>query len=117
MAVEREDVPKPTRPLTRENVCNAHERIKRYIHHTPVLTSETLSRMASTPQTPEALVGTEYEGRTPAKPRIRLWFKCENMQKIGAFKARGAFHALSRLMPGQLENGVITHSSGKCLCP
>ena len=83
MTAANESIPKPTRPLTRENVRAAHERIKQYIHHTPVLTSETLSSFASTPQTTEALKGTQYEGRTPTKPKIRLYFKCENMQKIG----------------------------------
>lgn len=100
------------RPLTREWVFDAHQRIKHNIHETPILTSHALSEIASAPQTPEALQGTEFEGRTPAKPRINLWFKCENQQRVGAFKARGAFHALSRLFPGQLEGGVITHSSG-----
>lgn len=59
---------------------------------------------------------------------IRLWFKCENLQRIGAFKARGAFHALLRLGEEQgwglvkgsekregkgKERGVVTHSSGE----
>jgi len=52
-----------------------------------------------------------------ANPTIRLFFKCENQQKIGAFKARGAFHAILRLIEEEgLENvrrrGVVTHSSG-----
>ena len=42
----------------------------------------------------------------------QLFFKCENFQKIGAFKARGALNALLRLTPEQLKNGVATHSSG-----
>lgn len=91
------------RPLTRASVLEAHERIKPYIHLTPVLTSTTLSDLASTPR-PNI--------DTPAHPKINLFFKCENYQKIGAFKARGAFHALSRLTAGELANGVITHSSG-----
>ncbi|KAL9012533.1 MAG: hypothetical protein Q9173_002706 [Seirophora scorigena] len=98
--------------LNRLGVEAAHERIKLHIHHTPVLTSRTLSDLASTPQPVEALVGTPYDGKRPAQPRIRLFFKCENYQKIGAFKSRGAFHALSRLAPEQLAKGVITHSSG-----
>lgn len=106
------DISKINRPLTRDSVRKAHELIKPYIHLTPVLHCETLSDLASTPQGASALVGTDYEGQTPARPKMKLWFKCENMQKIGAFKARGAFHALSRLTDGQLENGVITHSSG-----
>jgi threonine dehydratase len=101
------------RSLTRENVIEAHSRIKPFIHLTPILTSTTLSTLASTPQLAETLKGTPYEGREPAKPKIRFFFKCENYQKIGAFKARGAFHALSRLTDEQLARGVCTHSSGK----
>jgi len=71
-----------------------------------------LNNIASTPQSPKALNGTEYEGAEPAKPTFELFFKCENFQKIGAFKARGAYHALSRLSEDQRKNGVITHSSG-----
>lgn len=103
------------RPLTRDAVFEAHDRIEQYIHRTPVLTSTTLSDLASTPQDASALKGTEYEGQTPARPRIRLFFKCENYQKVGAFKARGAFHALSRLSEEELAKGVVTHSSGKNL--
>ncbi|KAL9086536.1 MAG: hypothetical protein Q9159_004125 [Coniocarpon cinnabarinum] len=112
---------KPSRPLTRENVVAAHERIKRYVHCTPVLTSQSLSKLASNPQDLAAFQASKHEisdstssdgHHTPAHPTIRLFFKCENQQRIGAFKARGAFHALSRLFSGQLEKGVITHSSG-----
>lgn len=98
--------------MTRESVIVAAELIKPYIHVTPVLTSTTLTTFASAPQPAEALVGTEWEGQESAKPNIRLFFKCENYQKIGAFKARGAFHAVSRLTPEQRSKGVITHSSG-----
>lgn len=101
-----------TLPLQRSSVQDAHERIKEHIHRTPVLTSTTLSTLASTPQTPEALIGTPYEGQTPARPRINFFFKCENFQRIGAFKIRGAFHALSRLTDEELARGVVTHSSG-----
>ncbi|KAI9694804.1 MAG: hypothetical protein M1822_000420 [Bathelium mastoideum] len=99
-------------PLTRASVQQAHERIKPFIHLTPVTTCTTLSRLASTPQSTSALIGTPYEGQKPAEPKINLYFKCENQQKIGAFKARGANHALSRLTEEELERGVITHSSG-----
>lgn len=100
-------------PLKRSSVEAAHAAIKEYIHYTPVLTSQTISKLASTPQSPEALVGTAFEGQTPARPKIRLFFKCENYQKVGAFKSRGAFHALSRLSQEQLSKGVVTHSSGE----
>ena len=103
-------------PLTRDSVVAAHALIKPHVHYTPVLTNTTLSETASTPRN---LSGTRFEGRTPARPKLRLWFKCENLQRVGAFKARGAFHALARLQkePGWVDNGgkergVVTHSSG-----
>ncbi|SPQ22180.1 83d146d6-be6f-48de-970a-f0e52305a373 [Thermothielavioides terrestris] len=106
-------------PLTRASVEAALKLIEPYIHKTPVLTCTTLDQLASTPRTPAELAGTEWAGRTPARPVIRFWFKCENFQKIGAFKARGAFHAIERLKQepgwaegGGRERGVVTHSSG-----
>ena len=68
----------------------AHERIKPYIHRTPVLTSSYLNE----------LTGAE------------LFFKCENFQKAGAFKVRGASNAVFGLQEDQLAKGVATHSSG-----
>lgn len=68
----------------------AHERIKPHIHRTPVLTSSYLNE----------LTGAE------------LFFKCENLQKAGAFKARGASNAVFGLTEGQAARGVATHSSG-----
>lgn len=100
-------------PLTRASVEAAHKAIKEHIHCTPVVTSQTLNDLASRPQSPKALLGTAFEGQTPASPRIHLFFKCENYQRIGAFKSRGAFHALSRLTKEQLTKGVVTHSSGE----
>lgn len=107
-------------PLSRESVLAAHDLVKPYVHHTPVLTNTHLSNVASTPRTADELLGTPWAGQTPARPSVRLWFKCENFQKVGAFKARGAFHALVRLMQteGWEENGgrtrgVVTHSSGR----
>lgn len=73
-----------------EDVVAAHERIKPYIHRTPVLTSSFLNGLA----------GAE------------LFFKCENFQKAGAFKARGASNAVFSLSDEQAKNGVATHSSG-----
>ena len=101
-----------TLPLERSSVESAHKLIKQYIHRTPVLTCTTLNELASRPQHPEALIGTAFEGQSPTKPRINFFFKCENYQRIGAFKSRGAFHALSRLSDGELKHGVVTHSSG-----
>lgn len=105
------------RALNPAAVHAAYSLIQPHIHRTPLLTCTTLDTIASTPQTLEALVGTPYEGQTPARPRFRLFFKCENFQRIGAFKARGAFHALLRLIEERGEEevrrrGVITHSSG-----
>ncbi|KAK3309098.1 tryptophan synthase beta subunit-like PLP-dependent enzyme [Chaetomium strumarium] len=107
--------PSTAPPLTRASVQAAHKLIEPYIHKTPVLTNATLNRLASTPRTEAELAGTEWAGRTPAKPVIRFWFKCENFQKVGAFKARGAFHAIERLKQDpsfDRAKGVITHSSG-----
>lgn len=112
------DMTKISRPLTRASVREAHDRITPYIHHTPVLQCDYISSLASTPQSPSALNGTEYADQEPARPKMNIFFKCENYQRIGAFKARGAFHALSRLTDAQLEKGVITHSvcarDGRC---
>jgi len=111
--------PKNSPPLTRTSVIAGHLLIKQYIHYTPVLTNANLTELASTAQSPEALKDTPWAGQPPAKPKIRLWFKCENLQRVGAFKVRGAFHALTRLMAedgweagGGKEKGVVTHSSG-----
>lgn len=109
-----------TLPLTRASVVAAHELVRPHVHRTPVLTNRTLSELASTPRSAEELKGTRWEGREPARPRLRLWFKCENLQRAGAFKVRGAFHAVQRLRRepgwaegGGMERGVATHSSGE----
>ncbi|MCL4153215.1 UNVERIFIED_CONTAM: hypothetical protein GTU68_058883 [Idotea baltica] len=73
-----------------EAIIEAHERIKAYIHRTPVLTSSYLNE----------LTGAE------------LFFKCENFQKVGAFKARGATNAVFGLSGEVAKRGVATHSSG-----
>lgn len=104
-------------PLIPENVAKAHALIRPYVHQTPLLTNTTLNTIASTPQQASDLVGSPWEGQKPASPKIRFYFKCENFQKIGAFKPRGAFHALLRLIEERGEDevkrkGVITHSSG-----
>lgn len=80
---------------TLDDMLAAHERIKPYIHRTPVLTSRMLDEET----------GAE------------LFFKCENFQKAGAFKARGASNAVFGLTDDMLEKGVATHSSGNhALC-
>lgn len=75
---------------TFSDVETAHERIKPHIHETPILTSEYF----------DALSGAE------------LFFKCENFQKAGAFKVRGASNAVFGLSDAKAERGVATHSSG-----
>ena len=72
------------------DVQAAADRIKPYVHRTPVLTSQALNMM----------LGAE------------LFFKCENLQKIGAFKARGACNAVLMLDEETARRGVVTHSSG-----
>lgn len=108
-------------PLTRASVSAAHAIIAPHVHLTPVQTNTTLSTLASTPQTADALKGSPWEGHEPARPKIRLFFKCENFQRIGAFKARGAFHAVKRLIEKDgldevRKRGVVTHSSGMSFC-
>lgn len=75
---------------TYEDVKEAHKRIKPYIHRTPVLTSSYFNE----------LTGAE------------LFFKCENFQKAGAFKVRGASNAVFGLSDEKAKIGVATHSSG-----
>jgi threonine dehydratase len=75
---------------TYEDVLAARRRIAPYVHRTPVLTSSYL------------------DGLTGAK----LFFKCENFQKAGAFKARGASNAVFSLPDERAASGVATHSSG-----
>ncbi|MCB0518313.1 MAG: pyridoxal-phosphate dependent enzyme [Lewinellaceae bacterium] len=76
--------------MKKEDLLSAHRRIQPYIHRTPVLTCQTL----------DALSGAT------------LFFKCENFQKMGAFKMRGAANAILQLSEGARQNGVATHSSG-----
>lgn len=104
MAIEAENA----LPLTPASVKAAHHLIKQHIHETPLLTSQTLNK----------IIGTPTNGSNTAAPKVRVYLKCENFQKIGAFKARGAHHALIRLVErlGIEEvkhKGVVTHSSGK----
>jgi len=76
--------------VTYADVAAAHERIKPFAKRTPVLTSSTI----------DALTGA------------RVHFKCENFQRMGAFKFRGAYNALSQLSPEQKRKGVVAFSSG-----
>src|SRR5437773_3175348 len=76
--------------LKLDSIRAAHERIRPYIHRTPVLTGSRLNQATG----------------------ASLFFKCENFQKIGAFKARGASNAVFSLEDHEARCGVITHSSG-----
>jgi threonine dehydratase len=80
------DLPIPTF----DDVVAAHERIRPHIHRTPVLTSSYLDELTG----------------------ARLFFKCENFQKAGAFKVRGACNAVFGLSDEMAAKGVATHSSG-----
>ena len=73
-----------------DDIRAAAGRIKGVGHRTPILTSQTMDKMA---------------GR-------KLFFKCENLQKVGAFKLRGGWNAVSMLNDEEAANGVCTHSSG-----
>ena len=79
-----------TPPVTIDTVRDAADRLKGVAHRTPVLRSRTL----------DALVGAE------------VFLKCENFQRVGAFKFRGAYNAASRLTPEQLTRGIAAYSSG-----
>lgn len=76
--------------MQKKDIIEAHRRITPYIHHTPIITSKLVDEIAG----------------------ARVYFKCENFQKMGAFKMRGAVNAIMQLSSSQKANGVITHSSG-----
>ena len=76
--------------ITIDDIQQAHTRIQPYIHCTPILQSHALNK----------IIGCE------------LFFKAENLQKIGAFKARGACNAVVSMDDAIMQQGVITHSSG-----
>ncbi|QLJ02297.1 pyridoxal-phosphate dependent enzyme [Streptomyces sp. NEAU-sy36] len=77
-------------PVTLADVREAAARLEGFAHRTPVLTSRTLNER----------VGAE------------VFVKCENLQRIGAFKIRGAYNAIASLTPGELAKGVAAYSSG-----
>lgn len=76
--------------MDKQQLIDCHERIRPFIHNTPVLTSRLINEIA----------GAE------------LFFKCENFQRMGAFKMRGAANAIMQLTDEQKRKGVVTHSSG-----
>jgi threonine dehydratase len=77
-------------PVDLAAILAAHERIRARIHRTPVLTSESLNAMAG----------------------AKLYFKCENLQKTGSFKIRGATNAIFSLSDDEARNGIVAPSSG-----
>lgn len=76
--------------ITRETISDAHDRIRPYVVRTPVISSSFINDLAG----------------------CEVFFKCENLQHIGAFKARGAMNAALSLSAEELEKGIATHSSG-----
>ena len=76
--------------VTYEDVAAAHERIRAHVVRTPVLSSAAID----------------------AHTGARVFFKCENLQNMGAFKSRGAFNALSQLSAEEKRRGVLAYSSG-----
>ncbi|MFP4546748.1 MAG: pyridoxal-phosphate dependent enzyme [Fidelibacterota bacterium] len=76
--------------IEKNDILTAHALIKNYIHKTPVLTCRSLDHIFGT----------------------KIFFKCENFQKVGAFKIRGATNAIFSLSTQEMKHGVATHSSG-----
>ena len=74
----------------KQTIISAQKRIKNLIHNTPVLTSESINNISG----------------------ANLYFKCENFQKIGAFKMRGALNAVMSHSSKDIKKGFVTHSSG-----
>lgn len=75
---------------TKQDIIEAHERITKQIHRTPILSSASINKIAG----------------------CKILFKCENFQKVGAFKFRGASNAVLSITDTELKKGVATHSSG-----
>ncbi len=77
-------------PISQQDIEKAHERISPFVHNTPILTSSSIDEIFG----------------------CRVYFKCENFQKIGAFKARGGLNAVLGIPEEIRQKGVVTHSSG-----
>jgi threonine dehydratase len=76
--------------VTLKEIELAHKRIRHLIHRTPILTNKSLNELSG----------------------AKLYFKCENFQKVGAFKIRGATNTVEQLSQTEIEKGVATTSSG-----
>ena len=74
----------------KQNIIQAHQRIKKHIHNTPILSSQNINKITG----------------------ANIYFKCENFQKIGAFKMRGALNAVFSYSKEKVKKGFVTHSSG-----
>ncbi len=88
-------IPPPTSIINYSHIVNAAKRLSEHVQLTPVLTSRTVNQLT----------------------QAEVFFKCENFQRTGSFKFRGAYNALSQLstaqkQPGEKQPGVITYSSG-----
>ena len=79
-----------TMKMNGDELWGCYQRIQPYIHHTPVLSSRLINEIAG----------------------AALYFKCENFQRMGAYKMRGATNAILQLTPEEREKGVVTLSSG-----
>jgi threonine dehydratase len=77
-------------PITLEDIVRAYDRVAPWVHRTPVLTSRTLNERCDS----------------------SVFLKCENFQRVGAFKFRGAINAILQLDEEERKAGVVTHSSG-----
>lgn len=73
-----------------QKILDAQKRLKDHANSTPIMTSRTINQMTG----------------------ADIFFKCENLQRIGAFKFRGAFNAMAQLTENQKKRGVVTYSSG-----
>jgi len=119
-------------PITPNSILDAYRKIDKYIIKTELVTSDAINQIASFNE-PASLfiaakngtpiisalssVGNTINSAPFPTPKFNIYFKCENQQRTGAFKARGAFHALSRLIEEEgidevQRKGVVTTSSG-----
>jgi threo-3-hydroxy-L-aspartate ammonia-lyase len=90
MCITNHEKPMPNLAITFTDIVAAHERIKSVVHRTPVMTSTTADALT----------------------HAKLFFKCENFQRMGAFKFRGAYNAIAQFSDEQRRAGVIAFSSG-----
>lgn len=90
MATQKPNLMSSITPVDGKTIAEAHERIKSRIHRTPVLTSQSLDKLSG----------------------AQLYFKCENLQKTGSFKVRGASNAILSLSNEEAAHGIVTQSSG-----